>query len=208
MPWQIRIDWRLRPTEVPVSTSKLVSVAVAVILIAVARHGAAHDAFDAVKCDGDVAKALIGSKLANGRVAEIEKAHSALELKNEGGEEITDSVTLQAWTICGRSYHLLERNGVVRDVLHADHSVRSPAYLGPCESGGSTTPYLVFAILDAPASAAAKDAKAAHASPSDQTALRASAAWRIDESSARFVPIGTKDLTCPRGGISTADGGP
>ena len=181
---------------------------VAVLLLAGARYGVAHDAFDAVKCDGDVAKALVGSKIANARVAEIEKAHAAIGLKNEGGDEITDSVTMQAWTICGSSYHLLERDGVIRDVLHAEHSAGSPAYLGPCEAGGSTTPYLVFAILDAAASADAKDAKPAHASPSDKTALKASSAWRIDESPARFVPIDTKGLTCPRSGISTADGGP
>ena len=187
---------------------RLASVFVAVLLLAGARYGAAHDAFDAVKCDGDVAKALVGGKVANARIAEIEKAHAAIGLKNEGGDEITDSVTMQAWTICGRSYHLLERDGVIRDVLHAEHSARSPAYLGPCEASGSTTPYLVFAILDAPASADAKDAKPAHASPSDKTALKASAAWRIDESAVRFVPVETQGLTCPRSGISTADGGP
>ena len=187
---------------------RLANVVVAVLLLAGARYGAAHDAFDAVKCDGDVAKALVGSKLANARIADIEKAHAAIGLKNEGGDEITDSVTMQAWTICGRSYHLLERDDVIRDVLHAEHSARSPAYVGPCEASGSTTPYLVFAILDAPESTDAADKKPAHVSPTDKTTLRASAAWRIDESTARFVPIEAKGLTCPRSGISTADGGP
>jgi hypothetical protein len=182
------------------------NVLVAVVLLTAARYGAAHDAFDAVKCNADVAKALVGKKLANARIAEIEKAHAAIGLKNEGGDQITDSVTMQAWTICGGSYHLLERDDVIRDVLHADHSPRTPAYLGPCEADGSTTPYLVFAILDAPDDAA--NARPAHASPSDKTALHASAAWRIDEKDARFVPVGTKGLTCQRGGITTAEGGP
>jgi len=53
---------------------RLANVFVAVLLLAGAQYGAAHDAFDAVKCDGDVAKALIGSKLANARIADIEKA--------------------------------------------------------------------------------------------------------------------------------------
>ena len=57
---------------------RLASIFVAVLLMAGARYGAAHDAFDAVKCDGDVAKALVGSKIADARIAQIEKAHAAI----------------------------------------------------------------------------------------------------------------------------------
>jgi len=169
----------------------LQTLVVAAILIATVRCGWAGDAFDAVRCDGDVGKALVGKKIGNEPVMQIEKRHSALGLKDEGGEEISDSLSYQSWTICGGSYHILERKGVVRDVIRADHSKKSPAFLGACSVDGSATPYSVFAIL----------------ADDDKATLPASTAWRIDESSAHFIHLETKGMTCPRDGIATVDGG-
>lgn len=179
-----------------------VNVVVVAVLIASARCVLAHDAFDAVHCDGDVGKALIGKSLGNERVATLEKGHSGIGLRNEGGEEISDSVFYQSWTICGATYHLLERNGVVGDALHADHSKGNPSFIGTCKVEGAPTPYPVFAIL-VPAQADAK-----HASPRDATMLHASSAWKIDESHAKFVRMDTTGLMCPLDGVATADGGP
>jgi hypothetical protein len=151
----------------------------------------AKDAFDAVKCDGDVAKALVGKKIGSEPVVAIEKRHAAIGLKDEGGDEISDAVSYQSWTICGGSYHLLERDGVVRDVVRADHSKQAPSFLGTCKADGAESKDQVLAILDA-----------GGADP-----LHAKSAWRIDEEKTKFVSMDAKGLTCPRSGIATADGG-
>jgi hypothetical protein len=93
--------------------------------------------------------------------------------------------------ICGGSYHLLERGGVVRDAVRADHSKAAPSFLGTCKADGAETNDQVFAILEA----------------GDAQSLQAKSAWRIDESTVRFIPVDTKGMRCPRSGIATVDGG-
>ena len=167
------------------------AVAVGAALMAMTQTLCAKDAFDAVKCDGDVAKTLIGTKSGNEPVVAIEKRHAAIGLKDEGGDEISDDVSYQSWTICGASYHLLERGGVIGDVVRADHSKSAPEFVGTCSVNGTPTKFQVLAILDA----------------GDADPLRAKSAWRIDEANAKFVSISTDGLACPRSGIATADGG-
>jgi len=164
----------------------------AFVLIIAARNSRAADAFDAVRCDADVGKALVGKKIKNEPVAAIEKRHAAIALKDEGGDEISESLFYQSWTICGASYHLLERHDVVSDVVRADHSKSAPSFLGTCTVDGKETSYSVLAILDP--------------SGKDDT-LPAKTAWRIDEANAKFVAMDAKGLACPRAGIATADGG-
>lgn len=166
-----------------------------VVAMSIAPSCRAGDAFDAVKCDGDVAKTLVGKKIGNEPVEQIEKHHAAIGLKDEGAEEISDALSYQSWTLCGASYHMIEKGGAIRDVVRADHSRKNPSFLGTCQVDGAATPYRVFAILDA---SAAKDA----------SSLPASTAWRIEESGARFVHMDTKGMACPRDGIASADGGP
>jgi len=167
------------------------AVALGAALMATTQTVCAKDAFDAVKCDGDVAKALVGGKIGNEPVAAIEKRHAAIGLRDEGGDEISDSVSYQSWTICGASYHLLQRGNVVRDVVRADHSKSAPEFVGTCSTKGAATKFQVLAILDA----------------GDADPLRAKSAWRIDEANAKFVSIAPEGLACPRSGIATADGG-
>jgi hypothetical protein len=164
----------------------------------------AKDAFDSLHCGSDIPKALIGKVLGNEPVINIEKRHQDLALKNEGATAISDSLTYVAWTICGDSYHLLERGGIVRDALLVDHSRTRPAFLGTCEVDGSPTPYLVFAVLD---TAAPADV-AQHFSPRDSTLQAAVSAWRIDEGLSKFIRLDKEQLRCPRDGISSIDGGP
>jgi hypothetical protein len=180
--------------------SKLVfGFAIAVVM----GNGYARDAFDDVKCAGLVANALVGKHLDNGPVEATEKKHADLGLKHEGSDEVSDSLTYEAWTVCGGSYHLLVRGDVIRGVVRADHSRSAPAFLGTCEANGSPTSYQVLAILKA-----SDAASSGHASADDKTSLAAETAWRIDESSAKFVQMSPSGLMCPRQGISTADGGP
>ena len=167
------------------------SLALVVGLVAATQMVSAKDAFDAVKCDGDVAKALVGKKIGDEPVAAIEKRHAAIGLHNEGGDELAESLFYQSWTICGGSYHLLERRGVVRDVVRADHSSAAPSFVGACKIDGIETKDQVLAILEAGAA----------------DSLPAKSAWRIDEASAKFVGMDMKGLMCPRSGMATSDGG-
>jgi hypothetical protein len=171
--------------------STLQALVVAASLIATAQPASAKDAFDAVKCDGDVAKALVGGKIGDEPAAVIEKRHAAIGLKDEGGDEISDAVFYQSWTICGASYHVLQRDGVVRDAVRADHSKAAPSFVGTCKVDGVETKGPVLAILEAGAA----------------ESLPAKSAWRIDETNAKFVAMEAKGLACPRTGIATADGG-
>ena len=171
--------------------SKLFGSLALVAALAATQIASAKDAFDSVKCDGDVAKALVGVKIGNEPVAAIEKRHAAIGLRNEGGDEISDSLFYQSWAICGGSYHVLERGGVVRDAVRADHSKTAPSFLGTCKADGVETKGQVLAILES----------------GTADALPAKSAWRIDEANGTFVAIGTAGLACPRSGIATADGG-
>jgi hypothetical protein len=171
--------------------STLRALSLAASLIATSPIASAGDAFDAVKCDGDVAKALVGGRIGDEPVAAIEKRHAAIGLKDEGGDDISDSVSYQSWAICGGSYHLLEKGGVVRDAVRADHSRAAPSFLGTCKAGGIETKGQVLAVLEA----------------GEADSLAAKSAWRIDESAVKFVAMDPKGLTCPRAGIATADGG-
>ncbi len=172
------------------------------IALAISDAGA-RDVFDDVKCGGLVANALVGKHLDNGPVAVTEKKHADLGLRHEGSDDISDSLTYEAWTVCGGSYHLLVRGDVIRAVVRADHSRSAPAFLGTCEADGSPTSYQLFAILKNPGAASSAPAPAG-----DKTSMPAETAWRIDEANAKFVPTSPSGLMCPRQGISTADGGP
>ena len=148
------------------------------ILVALlAGAGGAHagDAFDAVKCDGDVVKALVGKRIPNGPAVKLEKRHAAIGLKLEGSDMLDDPLDYEAWTICGSTFHVIVKKDVVTDAVKADHSKAAPAFLGPCEQNGKRMDDSVLAILK----------------PDDGTAdtLPATAAWRIDAKKARFVAI-------------------
>ena len=166
------------------------------ILVALlAGAGSAHagDAFDAVTCDGDVVKALVGKKVPNGPAVELEKRHAAIGLRLEGSDMLDDPLDYEAWTICGSTFHVILKKDVVADAVKADHSKAAPSFLGPCERNGQRMDDSVLAILKPGSDAADK--------------LSASAAWRIDAKNARFVVMDPAGLMCPRDGIATADGG-
>ena len=166
------------------------------ILVALlAGAGSAHagDAFDAVKCDGDVVKALVGKRIPNGPAVELEKRHAAIGLKLEGSDMLDEPLDYEAWTICGGTVHVILKNNIVTDAVKADHSKATPAFLGPCEQNGKRMDDSVLAILKPGNDAADK--------------LPATAAWRIDAKKARFVAIDAAGLMCSRDGIATADGG-
>ena len=166
----------------------------------VAWRAEARDAFDAVKCGGDVAGALTGKRLGPGTDDALEKKHASLGLKDEGGEIINDDLNYGSWTICGGSYHMLLKGDVVNSVVRADHSRSAPSFLGECKVDGKPVS-IVFAILK-PASPLV-----GHGTENDTTSIPADRAWRIDEKSAKFVETNATGMMCPRNGVATADGG-
>src|ERR1044071_4720926 len=88
------------------------------------------DGFDSVRCGSDVRKALISRKMSNETIVVLEDRG----LKDLGASEISDSLNVISWRICGEEYVLLEDIDTVRDVLKfPKHSKESPAFIGSCQ---------------------------------------------------------------------------
>jgi hypothetical protein len=157
-------------------------------------HTAVADEFQKVKCGDDIPKAVIGQRSANGPVVATEKKYHALDLKDLGGEEISDRLSTVNWMICGAEYILLiDRGGLVRDALaFPAHSKTAPSFSGICQMKGKDLPDIFVAVLDGANSA---------------DSLPVQTAWKIDQQHAKFVKVPGEGLSCPRSGISTGDGG-
>lgn len=182
------------------------AVLVATMLVSASAAYAA-DGFEAVKCGGDIPSALIGMRLSVEPFAAVEGRHRDLNLKSLGGDEISDDLNDASFSICGKEFVLLlGAHDKIRDVLaFPAHSRTSPAFTaGNCQANGKPLGDAVMAVLDNRAAAGSTS----HYSGDDPTLLPATAAWKIDEKSARFVAISPRGVSCPRGGILTADGGP
>ncbi len=167
----------------------------------------AKSAFDAVTCNADVPKGLIGKILPNDTASVLESKYKAIGLKDLGGDEISDTLNAGSWGICGHDYMvLLDDKGVIRDAYPVPaHSRRAPEAGSPCNIDGKPSMTVIYAVLDNPAG----DPKSmAHYSTDDSTQLKATAAWTIDEKHAKFAAFPTAGLTCPRSSIISADGGP
>jgi quinol monooxygenase YgiN len=156
----------------------------------VAGAAIAKDAFDAVTCDGDVAKTLIGASMPNTPVEALEKKYTKIALKDVGGDEVSDTVSYTEWSICGHSYHVLEKDDAVGDVLAVDTAGTYYGLFSGCTSGGKTVPSVVFVSL-------AKDASGAGAKIDlTNRSINGGKAWRVDEKKVKFVPMQTEGLTC------------
>ena len=185
---------------------RMFSIVAATTLVLV---GAAYagDAFEAVKCGGDVASALVGKRLSVEPFAAVEGRHKNLGLKSLGGDEISDNLGDASFSICGKEYILLlGEHEKIRDVLaFPAHSRTSPAFTaGNCQLNGKPMQVAVMAVLDNRAARAGTS----HYSGDDPTLLSATVAWKIDEKAATFIAISPRGVSCPRGGILTTDGGP
>jgi hypothetical protein len=152
------------------------------------------DGFDSVRCGSDVRKALLGRTMSNEKIVVLEERHKELSLKDLGGTEISDHLSLISWQICGEEYAILEdQKNVVRDVLKfPKHSKNSPQFIGSCQLNGHDVPGTAIGVLK---------------NENDGEILPAAIAWKIDEKQAKFVELQTEGLRCSRDGIITADGG-
>jgi hypothetical protein len=167
----------------------VVILAVSLVVCIPAR---AADEFDGIKCDTDIAKALVGKHSSNGPVAMMEQRHKDLGLKDLGGTEISDRLSLVSWRICGKEFAELidtEKN-LVRDVLPVTpNSLRSPQFIGECKRAGKDVRDTVLAVLDNSQGQKPKD--------DHEIMLPAKMAWKIDDRQQRFVTIPSQGLTCP-----------
>jgi hypothetical protein len=174
-------------------------------LILLSSNAQARDAFDGVKCGGDIPKALVGKTMPDGTAVKIEDAHKAIGLKDEGAEEISDKLQMVGWTICGATYEMLiDNNSHIYDVLaFPAHSRATPEFSGTCQRSGKDIADTIYAVLD---NKAGFDPDTTHHSSAGPP-LPALAAWRIDEKKRKFVAEPIAGLLCPRWGIFTVDGG-
>jgi hypothetical protein len=151
-------------------------------------HAYARDGFEKVRCDGDIAKALIGPT-SNETVMVIEARHKDLQLKDLGASDYGrfSSIT---WSICGREFMVLEENrkNIVRDALELPaHSETTPAFEGTCKLNGKPMRENVVGTLR---------------EQSGKDELQAEAAWKVDEKAVKFVKMSTEGLICSRDGIA------
>ena len=183
------------------SSAGNIPIGVIAVLLLLGGPAGAKDGFESVRCDLDIAKALLGKQMSNEPVAKIEQRHKELGLKDLGGDEISDRLNLTSWQICGREYQVLsDSRDLVVDVLaFPSHARTSPEFIGICQVNGKKFSQTVIAVLDD---------QRAMGSKTDRTLLPARTAWRIDGARARFLPLPSAGLECPRDGIITADGGP
>ncbi len=156
---------------------------------------AGSDGFSGIQCGSDIAKALTGKRMSNERVADLEKRHADLALKDLGASEISDRLSCISWSICGSEFMLLQDESIARDVLKVPpHSKTSPLFIGTCEMNRKESKDIVVAILDNE-----KDTSA--------SVLTAKVAWKIDQKEMKFVSVPVEGLRCPRSGVITLDGG-
>src|ERR1700758_214284 len=88
------------------------------------------DAFSGIQCSSDIPKALTGKRMAGQRVADLEKRHADLGLKDLGGDEISEHLSTISWLICGSEFMFLEDESIARDVLKVPpHSKASPLFI-------------------------------------------------------------------------------
>lgn len=146
---------------------------------------AAEKSFDGVTCKSDIPSALIGRQMPNERVVLTEPRHKDIGLKHLGAygmENEGDPWTLITWEICGRDYIVLERRGVVKDVLAAPL---------PKES-------LRSQIVSCVADGASKDGTAVAFVSVDKQPLRERVqnVWLIDEKKIKFSKIEGEEIMC------------
>jgi hypothetical protein len=166
-------------------------IGVFVLALLGSAHAYAHDAFEKVRCDGDIVKALIGQRDFDEPTIVTENRHRDIGLKELGAWE-DNGFSSFSWSICGKQFVVLyiDRTRVPHDVLEIPpHSESTPAFEGLCKLNGKLMSESVVAILT---------------DESGKDELPAETAWRVDEKTVKFVKQPTGGLLCPRDGVIKA----
>lgn len=141
--------------------------------------------FAGLQCGADIPKLLVGRTMPNERVVVIESRYKNLGLRDLGATELDAGSNAIWWVMCGTELVELEdSHSVVKDVLSfkslPDHAL---LFEGSCTVNNTPIQGEVVAIL---------------VDQSGHTMLPATAAWMINESKERFIPLSTAMLLCPR----------
>ena len=149
--------------------------------------------FADIRCDSNIPKVMIGRFMPNEKVVAIEGRHKDIGLKDLGGTEISNRLFLVNWQICGKEYVLIEEGNIIRDVLEfPPHSKTTPQFIGSCRLNSKELPGTIIAVLS---------------SGTEEKTSTVKMAWKLDERRVKFVKIPAKELSCPREGVVTEDGG-
>jgi hypothetical protein len=177
-----------------VVTHKTIAVSILLLIGCGVTQASAEDGFERVSCNADIAKALIGQRVANERIVVIEARHKDLGLKDLGSTESSDNLTTIAWIICGKEFVLLEHNGdpgTIYDAVEVPTPSADDVFIGPCELKGKEMKDSVVAVLRWPAGSNPLKLR----QPENQK-VPAIAAWRIDEAARKFVKMSADGLLC------------
>lgn len=151
----------------------------------------AGDEFSAVRCGADIPKALMGKRVKDEKTWVIEDRHKDIGLQDLGGEEISNSIFMSSWMICGKEHLLLYVRGVIRDVLPFPvHDKSTPAFGAYCQVGGKKVPDYIYGVLEKKAGMGTYSVKAA---------------WKVDKKRGKFVAMPVDGMRCPSDQIFSVD---
>jgi hypothetical protein len=172
-------------------------------VVLICDQASAGDEFEAVRCGGDIPRALIGKHSPNEPVGVTEARHRDLALKDLGADIITDEINMIDWSICGAEYYLLEdQDYLIRDVLPFPNHSRTAAAADSreCQRDGQEMKELVYAVLDN------KDGYNIKMSDyKDKTPLPVLWAWKVDEKKTKFVKLDVGGMLCPVSAVDDRD---
>jgi hypothetical protein len=176
-------------------------------VVPICGQASAADEFGAVRCGGDIPRALVGRHVSDGRAVAIEARYRDLALKDLGTEMYTDDIYITAWSICGAEYHELIQHDIIRDVLpFPNHSRAAPAASpapGECQRDGRKMDEDIDAVLDNKAGL-----HIGYTDLRDETLLPVLFAWRVDLKSMKFVKLDVGGLLCSVSRVYDVDRGP
>lgn len=140
--------------------------------------------FEGLSCQTDIAAALVGRKMPNGKVVDIESRHKALQLQNLGAVGVQgDPYVLVGWLICGHEYLLLEsKTSVVKGVLKSPSPfAEGRLEIGECQAAGGKK--LESVVFHRPVSKA-------------NGPWTVASAWSVREPQIEFAALEAKGFVC------------
>lgn len=146
---------------------------------------AADTHFRGITCKSDVVKVMQGRSFPDEPASATEAKHRDINLESLGDFSIetnNDPLKLSSWLVCGREYILLEKKGVVKDVLASPFPSAEPqSEISACLiDGKQSSDPLVWFSLD----------------QSKEKTKSVSQAWMVDERKIKFVKLLSKTIQC------------
>ena len=134
----------------------------------------------ALTCAAALEKVLVGRTMSDEPVAKVEARYKSLGVKNLGGYEVSDTLFLGFWQVCGDEFAILQAGAQVKAALktgkHVDGQDSMICHPKDASKGG--------VYIAAPGATHTK------------SGVVAERAWRIDEQSASFTPAMSDALEC------------